>query len=134
MQVALFNNHKVKTKVRKKLLCWNVIFFSFKNILLLKFYLKASYCVGYSVVSIFNVILNFQFSVFKKDIALHVVRLFCTVYTLYVSLVGYLNINFIIDGWIFKYLYGWLLNYPTDLVKHKSIIMSDFSKVFLKAG
>lgn len=42
------------------------------------------------------------------------------------------DINFIIDGWVFNYLYGWLLNYPTDLVKHKSISMSDFSKVFLK--
>lgn len=27
------------------------------------------------------------------------------------------NINFIIDDWIFKYLYGWLLNYLIDLVK-----------------
>lgn len=43
-----------------------------------------------------------------------------------------LNINFIIDDWIFKYLYGWLLNYLIDLVKYKSIIMSDFFKVFLK--
>lgn len=27
-----------------------------------------------------------------------------------------LNNNFI-DGWIFKYLSGWILNYPTALIK-----------------